>query len=599
MPIEQLASSVFCAYSFDMFCQQFMRNKSSSSASEILWDRWRSNAGKHPDSEAIIHWTAGIDPYRWTFAGLVSRAESLAALLLDEGIKPGEVCALIIRHHKDFYPLYLAVSCVGAIPAVLAYPNPRLHPDKFRQGLEGMAQRSGLDWILTERNLEAIIRPLVEKDRSTIRGLHFPLEWTVGKNPDGESRARLHEIHETTCEDGPFLLQHSSGTTGLQKPVLLSHRAVLQHVRRYGDCLNLNEDDKVVNWLPLYHDMGLIAAFHLPLALGIPSVQIDAFQWVVVPSLLLEVISRERGTISWLPNFAYNMMAEKIRDEDLQAVNLESWRLVINCSEPVRHESHQKFLQRFQRYGLKPTALSASYAMAETTFAVTQVPPGSPPALLCVDRNEMARGMVRVTPSGADVRVCVSSGRVIPGCRVKIVDENRVHVPTAIVGEVAIQSVSMFDGYRNYPEKTAEVLANGWFFSGDYGFVDGEELYVVGRKKDLIIVAGNNIYPEDVEDAVGKVSGVIPGRVVAFGREDAVLGSERLEVIAETEVKDAGARKKLVLEIIKAGMGIDVTISDVHLVAPRWLIKSSAGKPSRKANKERILEKQQTQRIAP
>jgi acyl-CoA synthetase (AMP-forming)/AMP-acid ligase II len=308
---------------------------------------------------------------------------------------------------------------------------------------------------------------------------------------------------------------------------------------------------------------------------------------VLAPSLLLEAVSKEQGTISWLPNFAFDMMADKILDEDLEGIDLSSWRMVINCSEPVRHESHQKFIKRFQTFGLRPSAVSTCYAMAETTFAVTQARPDAQPAVLAVDRTELAKGNVAVVTDVTSARLCVSSGKVVSGCEVRIVDEFGCELSEGTVGEIAIRSVSMFDGYRNYPEKTAAVLRDGWYYSGDYGFRNGGDYYIVGRKKDIIIVAGNNIYPEDVEAAVGAVDGVIPGRVIAFGEEDAELGSERLAVMAETPVVDKAQKSRLRLEIIKAGMAIDVSIAGVYLAPPRFLIKSSAGKPSRQANKER------------
>jgi len=433
-----------------------------------------------------------------------------------------------------------------------------------------MSLRSGLDWIFTERDLEEVIRPLVEKRDSTIKGLHFPLDWKEQKSPTRQNVNKLSRVHKTISNSDPLLLQHSSGTTGLQKPVLLTHRAVLEHVRKYAEAIQLSDRDKVVSWLPLYHDMGLIAAFHLPLAFGIPSVQIDPFEWVLAPSLLLEAISNEQATISWLPNFAYNMMADKIADEDLEGINLTSWRLAINCSEPVRYESHQKFLDRFREYGLNATAISSCYAMAETTFAVTQTPPNSRPALLAVDRLELAKGNITIAQDGAPARICVSSGRTVPGCQLKIVDENRRPLAAGKIGEIAVRSVSMFDGYRNYPEKTAEVLSDGWYYSGDYGFTYNGDCYVIGRKKDIIIVAGNNIYPEDIEDAVSKVQGIIPGRVVAFGEENTELGSEQVSVIAETTVADTQAQQKLKIDVIKAGMSIDVSITNIYLVPPRW-----------------------------
>ena len=551
---------------------------------ETAWSRWCKNAAERPNSDAIIHWTAGEAPFRWTFSGLLEAAEQYASCLAKQGVGRGEVCAIILHHNSQLYPLYLAVCAAGAIPAILAYPNPRLHPDKFRQGIEGMSRRSGLDWILTERKLQPALEPLVTGSGSTIKGLHFPLEWQA-HSEDGKL---IQEHPPQLVPTDPLLLQHSSGTTGLQKPVLLSHNAVLEHVKRYAEAISLTNSDKIVSWLPLYHDMGLIAAFHLPLIFGIPSIQIDPFQWAMAPSLLLEAITQERATVMWLPNFAFNMMALKIRDEDLDEVNLSSLRLIVNCSEPVRYESHDNFLKRFQPYGLRPTALSACYAMAETTFAVTQTPIGLAPTAMAVDRTSLAQGKVQPVTEGAPARICVSSGKPIEGCEVRIVDENRLDVAPGSVGEIAITSATMLSGYRNYPEKTAEVLCDGWYYSGDYGFQNDGELFVIGRKKDIIIVAGNNVYPEDVEDAVGAVPGVIPGRVVAIGEENPELGSEHVAVIAETSTTSDPDRKVLRLEIVKAGMASGITIASVYLVPPRWLIKSSAGKPSRKGSREKL-----------
>jgi len=500
------------------------------------------------------------------------------------GVRQGDVCALIIRHQRNFYPIYLAISSIGALPAVLAYPNPRLHPEKFREGLEGMAYRSGLDWLLTERALETMIHPLVSRRGSTIRGMVFPLEWGEEGNPPEICAQRKEAFPEDPC-----LLQHSSGTTGLQKAVVLSNRAVLEHVRRYGEFIHATTEDRIVSWLPLYHDMGLIAAFYLPLTLGIPVVLIDPFEWVSAPVLLMEAISLEKGTLAWLPNFAYNLMADRIHEEDLSGMRLESIRMLINCSEPVRAESHEKFHRKFGPYGIRREVLAACYAMAETTFAATQTAPGVEAKKVCADMEDIAKGRLVITGKDGNARICVSSGAPIPGCELRIVDESGKDLPDGQVGEIAIRSVSLFDGYRNNPEKTAEVLRNGSYFSGDYGFSHQGEFYIIGRKKDIIIIAGKNVYPEDIEDAVGQVPGAIPGRVITFGMEDDLSGTEQIYVIAETGLNDDAERKKLRLGIREAGMGIDVTIARVFLAPPRWLIKSSSGKPSRNANKERAL----------
>lgn len=554
---------------------------------KTVWSLWERNAKNTPDKDAIVHWIAGEEPFRWSFKSLLATAHAFSILLKKNGIKENEVCAIIIKHNRFFYPLYMGIVGIGAIPAVLAYPNPRLHPDKFRDGIRGMSHRSGLDWIFTERSLEPILTPLLVD--STIHGVQFPFEWDINLR-DEKIENEILEVRKNRTGSDSFLLQHSSGTTGLQKPVLLSNKAVIDHVDNYAEAINFTATDKIVSWLPLYHDMGLIAAYHLPLAYGITSIQIDPFEWVLAPMLLMEAISKEKGTVSWLPNFAYNMKADKIPDDELEDVSLESWRLVINCSEPVRHESHIRFSERFKNYGFKQSALSACYAMAETTYAVTQTVPGSMPRAIPVDRMQLAQGIVTVVDDLSKARLCVSSGKIIKGCKVRIVDETRSDVVAGRVGEIAIHSVSMFDCYRNYPEKTADVLDNGWYYSGDYGFVFEGEYYIIGRKKDIVIVAGNNIYPEDVEDTVSKVEGVLPGRVVAFGSDDVALGTEVLSVIAETNAESHDDKKHLKVRIQEAGLKNDLAITKVFLVPSRWLIKSSAGKPSRKANKERIFE---------
>lgn len=560
----------------------------NSNETKTLWQRWNLNSERTPDKEAIVHWIAGEEPIRWTFKKLTDTAKRFSHHIRKAEIKPGEVCAIIIRHNPFFYPLYMGISRTAALPAVLAYPNPRLHPDKFRQGIEGMSLRSGLDYILTERELEPMIKPLIEKPGSTIKKILFPLEWNLEAENDEALEQEINLTASSVKESDPILLQHSSGTTGLQKPVILSHRAVLDHITNLEEALLLSENDSIASWLPLYHDMGLIAAFHLPLAYGITTIQIDPFQWVLAPVIHLEAISKEKATISWLPNFAYNIFADKVDEEELEGLSLESLRLTINCSEPVRSDSHKVFADRFNKYGFKETALGASYGMAETTFAVTQTVPNQKINELKVNREKLANGIVEIVEDGQFIRVCVSCGKLVKSCQVRIVDENRRDLPIGRVGEIAVKSVSMFDGYRNYPEKTAEVVEDHWYFTGDYGFVHNDEYYIIGRKKDIIIVAGNNIYPEDVEDVVNQVAGVIPGRVIAFAQEDESMGTEQVAVIAETKADSDEEKNRVRLEIMKAGMTINVNIYRVYLVPSRWLIKSSAGKPSRKANKERI-----------
>jgi fatty-acyl-CoA synthase len=550
---------------------------------ELLWSRWLSNARCTPDREAIVHWVAGEAPFRWTWRDLVDHASRFGRALREAGVRPGDVCATILRHQQMFYPLYMGITAIGAIPSVLAYPNSRLHPAKFAQGLAGMAKRSGLRWILTERELEPHVRPVVEAEGSTVRDLLFPLGWSLG-GPGGPPLEPME-----ADPSGPCLLQHSSGTTGLQKAVVLSHSAVLRHARDYAAAIALGDADRIASWLPLYHDMGLIAAFHVPLAFSVPVVTLDPFEWVKAPVLLLEAISKERATLSWLPNFAYNLLADRVHEESLQGVRLDSVRMLVNCSEPVRADSHARMLGRYHRYGLRAHAIGACYAMAETTFAVTQTSPGALARTVVVDRDALSLGKA-VPPAAPDRgRTCVSSGAPIPGCTVRVVSEDGTEVGDGGVGELVVESRSLFEGYCNLPEETAAVLSNGRYRTGDLGFRLQDDVFVVGRKKDILIVAGRNLYPEDIEDAVSSVPGVLPGRVVALGVTDEALGTEQVWVIAESECSGTARERELRSEIQLAGHQIDVTIGRVVVAPPRWLMKSSAGKPCRRTNRERLF----------
>lgn len=556
---------------------------------KTLWKTWKRNTERTPGKDAIVHWIAGEEPIRWTFRSLLDEARKFSRFVLNSGIRKGEVCAIIIRHNPFLYPLYMGISRIGALPAILAYPNPRLHPEKFRQGLEGMSQRSGLDYIFTERELEPIIRPLIEKPGSTIKAVYFPLEYDRSYSINEKEDAGIEELASQVGEDDNFLVQHSSGTTGLQKPIAVTHKAMLEHVDMCNEAIKAVPEDKYISWLPLYHDMGLIGAFHIPFASGNTSIQISPFEWILAPILMLEAITKEKATLCYIPNFAYNFLAEKIPTEELEGIDLSSMRLVINGAEPIRHDSHEKFIERFKPYNFNPLALASIYGMAELTLALTYSEPGRPITELKLDRNKLSEGKVVFAGENSVERICVSCGKLIRGSQAKIVDAERKELPEDRVGEIAVKSVTMFDGYRNYPEKTAEVVENGWYYTGDYGFKYNDEFYVIGRKKDLIIVAGKNLYPEDIEATVNQVEGVIPGRVVAFGEEDPAIGTEKVSVVAETKYEDEKSKNKLRVDILKAGMSIDVNINKVYLTPPKWLIKSSAGKPARKANKERLV----------
>src|SRR4030095_12702905 len=269
----------------------------------------------------------------------------------------------------------------GAIPSIMPFLTEKLSPERYRADLSALISVTQPAAIVTYPEFEAEVKSAL-KEGDSVREVIVTSQVDNNVSLDFDALAGFQRK-----SDDIVLLQHSSGTTGLQKGVALSHQAVFNQLNAYGKSLALNENDVVVSWLPLYHDMGLIAGFILPILSGTPLILMSPFDWVRGPYKLMQAVSKYRGTLSWLPNFAYNFCAQKIRDRHLEGLDLSTWRAVINCSEPVRWESHQAFYERFKGYGLQYEALQTSYAMAENVFAVTQSPLGSEPVVVEIDRE--------------------------------------------------------------------------------------------------------------------------------------------------------------------------------------------------------------------
>jgi acyl-CoA synthetase (AMP-forming)/AMP-acid ligase II len=388
-------------------------------------------------------------------------------------------------------------------------------------------------------------------------------------------------------------IQHSAGTTGLQKGVALSHGAVLTQLHHLATALKVSDQDRIYSWLPLYHDMGLIACFMLPLVYHLPVVMQSPIEWVMRPGMMIQLIAEFRCTLAWLPNFAFQFLARRVRAEERGSYDLSSLRGLVNCSEPVRAQSIDEFLAIYGTGGLPSDAVKTSYAMAENVFAITQSPVDGAPRRIWVDGQQLWNaGRVALVTDNTDKSICfVSSGRCIEGNQVRIVGVDGTNLPEGMVGEIMIRSDSLFGGYYNRPDLTAQVFQDGWYWSGDLGFLHDGELYVIGRKKDLIIVAGKNIYPQDIEEIVWNHPAVHDGRAVAFGLYNPDLGTEDILVVAEVEeeeqLRDSVEIERTIRSAIAATL--DVTPRTIYLKPPRWVVKSTAGKPARSTTREKLL----------
>lgn len=547
-------------------------------------ERLQSHLHQTPERVAVTLQFANLPDLPISYSQLLRGAQGFSASLKKEGIASGEVVLLILRHGEELIYSYFGAIIHGAIPSVMSFLTEKLSPERYRADLATLISVTRPAAIVTYGEFVDEVREAL-KGEDSVRAV-IVAESVPAEKVNISSWSGLKRKPEDIA-----LLQHSSGTTGLQKGVALSHQAVFNQLDAYSKVLGLNEKDVIVSWLPLYHDMGLIAGFLLPILYGIPLVLMSPFDWVRAPYRLMQSVSKYKGTLSWLPNFAYNFCAQKIRDRHLEGVDLSTWRAVINCSEPVRWESHLAFQEKFQAYGLPENALHSSYAMAENVFAVTQSTLGSKPRVEVIEREAfMMERVVRDANDKASVTV-MSSGHALPNVQIKIVDEKGNELPERVIGEIALKSDCMLTGYYNRPDATEKAFVDGWYVTGDYGFISGGEIFVSGRKKDMIIVGGKNVYPQDLEMLSYEVPGVHAGRSVAFGLFDEEQGTEEVVIIAEADSDDESENQKIA-ELIRQHVTKNsaIALRHVKVVGPKWILKTSSGKTARSANKEKYLQ---------
>lgn len=492
-----------------------------------------------------------------------------------------KIVGISLYHGLDLHAAFLGGLLSGHIPTMLAPPSPRMDPSKYTDSLVQMLRHIKPDHLVLDARVCAGL------DRLALCNV------ADSDIVDPVAIAETGKLEGCPADaDAVALIQHSSGTTGLQKGVALSHRAILTHNRIYSGRLAIGSRDVIVSWLPLYHDMGFVACFLLPLLQRLLLVEISPFDWVRKPVMLLEQIHKHKGTLCWLPNFAYAFLAESVRPRQIpKDLDLSGMRAWINCSEPVCHSSHATFLDKFGPYGVTRSQLTASYAMAENVFAVTQSLPGEY-RTLSVNRDAFT-ATHRVEPDdGPDSFKFVSNGRQLEHTELAVADETGRFLPSGQVGELLVRGVHRFAEYFERNDLTRAALdESGWYHTGDLGFMFDGELYVTGRKKDLIIIQGRNFYPTDIEEVVGRIDGIAPGRVVAFGLPDEASGTERLIILAEANDTVVRQERRLALMVRnQVAQELDCTPGDVRIVSPRWLIKSTSGKFARADNRRKYIE---------
>lgn len=514
---------------------------------------------------------------RLTVGELWEEALAVAGALRAAGARPQSFVLFVLPTGRELVTGYFGALLAGAVPGLLAMPGHRMaDPRLYTARIGSILANAEARVLYCHPEVAAVF---AAADPGVLGGA------TVLVPEAGRSSATVTPF--APAPGDVATVQYSSGSTGAPKGVLLTHRAVLNNLRAIRDGLGLEAGDVSVNWLPLYHDMGLVGAFLLPVLCGLPAVLIPTMDFLREPALWLWAIHRYRGTLSWAPNFGYSLAARRLPDRDLGDLDLSSWRIAVNAAEPVLASTIGAFAARFAPYGFRPQAMTPAWGLAETVLLATAHPVAERPRIETVDRVALARDEVARPGTGSGVE-SVAVGRCLPRSEVSIRDPAGRELPERRVGAVFLRSDSLFAGYHRDPAATAAALRDGWLATGDRGYVADGDLFFVSRDKDLIVIGGEKYAPQDIEAAIDRVPGVRQGCAVAFGMLDEERGTEVIGAVVETREADPAGRERLDAAIRAAvaeatGLGI----RHLLLVPPGGIEKTTSGKLARGATYRR------------
>jgi fatty-acyl-CoA synthase len=538
-----------------------------------------------------------------TFGELYERASTVARDLRQRGLAPGQTAAIMLPTCAEFFWTFAGILLAGGIPVPIYPPfrADRIAEYATRQSkiLSNAEARFLITWRQAE-GLARLLKPRVPTLQEVLNAQKLASAPERERTPAAEWRPVEHLSHRARGEDIAFL-QYTSGSTGDPKGVVLTHANLMANIRAIAEGLGIEEDDACVSWLPLYHDMGLIGAWFVPLFTGIPLVVMSPLAFLSRPVRWLRAIHRHRATISPAPNFAYELCVRKIADKDLEGLDLSSWRAATNGAEPVHAETLDRFAERYAPYGLRRGALLPVYGLAEATLGVSAPRVGSGYKVDRIRRAEF-ESTGRAIPAAAnetDALEFVYAGKPMPSVEIHIVDGDGREVGERQEGRLWLRGPSVTSGYYRNPLATSELIQEGgWLDSGDLAYWAEGDLYITGRAKDVIIKAGRNIYPHEIEEIASRAAGVRPGCVVAFGAPDERSGTERLIVTAEArDLADAGRIAEKITRAVDDAMGMPPDV--VEILPPQSIPKTSSGKLRRSETRRLYLEGKLGKKLSP
>jgi acyl-CoA synthetase (AMP-forming)/AMP-acid ligase II len=509
-----------------------------------------------------------------SFADMCAESERRAAHLAGRGMKKGDRLALVVPDSDQFVLSFLGALFAGVVPVPI-YPQLTFkNLEAYHDTVAHITRASGASFLLTTGATRQYVDPVVPR----VEGLKGIFE--VGELAEPPPAAGGVKVKP---EDVAFL-QFTSGSTSRPKGVVVTHGNLAANSEAFM-VHGLGRDssiDKGVSWLPLFHDMGLIGFVVGPLLTNVPCVFLPTATFVRSPRVWLDAIHKHRGTITYAPNFAYALVAKRLKEKDVAGLDLSCLRIAGCGAEPIQPKSLREFAEKLRGAGFREEAFVPSYGMAEATLAITFMPRDTGLRTDKVDPKGLGRRVAEPSPDDATAAELVDCGVPFPDHEVVIVDEKGRRVGERQVGQILTRGPSICPGYHAEPELTRESFKDGWLHTGDLGYLADGHLFICGRVKDILIIRGRNYYPHDIEWTVGELPGVRRGNVVAFGVD--VDGEEQLVVCAEAFQSEAAGLADAIAARITGEIGLSPY--KVEIVPQGSLPRTSSGKAQRRKAKQ-------------
>jgi fatty-acyl-CoA synthase len=514
-----------------------------------------------------------------SYADLYADSRRIARSLTEAGLRRGDVVALVLPDAEEFLSALFGASMAGVVPASLYAPSATTDSRYF--ALTANALRSSCARAV-------VTTPLLAAQLETLRAgcpdLALVMTYASLDAPAAEPRSA------PGLDDIAFV-QFTSGSTSAPKGVVLRHRNLCANIDAMSgpSALATTVDDVAVSWLPLNHDMGLVGMALGALYSACSGVLLPPQLFVRRPAEWLKAITRHRGTISFSPNFGFDLCVRRVKEREFDALDLSAWRIAGCGAEPIHAQTLEAFADKFSPVGFRRTSLLPSYGLAEHVLAATFSPRGRGPRSDVVSELALGRERLARPAAGADKAVTlVSCGTPLPGHRIRILDEDGRPLPERAVGQIVLDGPSVMVGYYRLDALTEQTIRDGWLYTGDLGYLSDGELFVCGRIKDVIIVHGRKYYPQDLEWAVDDLVGVRRGRVVAFGTTE-VGRPDRVVIVAEPNGTVAASTLE---EAIRRQVGdlFGLYVDEVALVPSGTVGRTTSGKVQRSETRAKYEE---------